>query len=60
MLRDFRYLVNQEFGSSRRSFHPGMCHRVEHRIVPLVTDTGDDGQRELGTSGRQEVRIKTG
>jgi len=62
VVQAFRHPVhasNQVFGSCSRSLYPGMGNHIQNRIIPLVTDACDDGQRELGNICRQCVGIET-
>ena len=52
-------MVDQESRSRRGSLHPRMRHGINHRVVALVPDAGDDRQRELCAGRRQQVRVET-
>ena len=61
-LREALHLVvgplHEEVGHSRRSLEVDIGHKVDDRLVALVTYAGDDGQGKLGDVGRQRVGLE--
>ena len=50
MFNDVEHLLqvgDQEGSGGRRGLHTGVGHHVEDALVALMTDAGDDGQREV-------------
>ena len=52
-------MVDEEGGSCRRRLHPCVRDEVDDAFVALVTDTRDDGQREVGYVLCQCQRVET-
>ena len=52
------YTGNEVFSRGCGRFHPRVCHSIYHRVIALMSYAGNNRQRELGTVGSQQIRIK--
>ena len=53
-------MSDKEGSSCRRGFHPRMAHHVEHTLIALMADAGDDWQREISHVLSQGKGVETG
>ena len=58
--RRLREMVHKQLGSRRRCLHMSESHEVEHSLVTVMSDAGDDGERKVGHVLRQGKRIEAG
>ena len=51
-------MSDQKFGCGSRRFDPCIGYEIEHILVPVMTDTDYNGQRELGHTGGKIIAVE--